>query len=167
MSAADTVEAIRSFPSRYERPLTRFLAGENGAALIRTRPEPSVWSALEYTAHARDAMGFYADRVRRVVTEDRPQLEVFGFEAACEERRYAEEDPTETAAGLSRAADDLAELLGGLEEEQWSRIGIGSEGDDRTVLDLARRAAHEGHHHLLDVGRVLRRARESRRGNGA
>jgi len=42
-------------------------------------------------------------------------------------------------------------------------VGIGSDGDERTVHELAGRLVHEGHHHLLDVGRSLRAVREQRR----
>jgi hypothetical protein len=40
-----------------------------------------------------------------------------------------------------------------LDDAAWGRVGIGSEGDERTVLVLARRAAHEVVHHLMDVER--------------
>jgi hypothetical protein len=42
-----------------------------------------------------------------------------------------------------------------LDTDQWARVAIGSDGDERTVLTLARRAAHEAHHHALDIRRVL------------
>ena len=42
---------------------------------------------------------------------------------------------------------------------QWDRVAIGSEGDERTVLALARRAAHETRHHAGDVRRSLARPR--------
>ena len=157
----DSADSIRTFGERFPRPLTRFLKDEDPNVVLRTRPEPAVWSALEYAAHTRDAFAFYADRVRRAVTEDRPQFGAWNHESVCEERRYNEEDPAETAAGLGRAAAELADLLDGLESAQWQRVGFGVDGDERTVTELARRAAHEGHHHMLDVGRVLRRVRET------
>ena len=49
--------------------------------MLRTRPEPTVWSALEYAAHTRDAFTFYAERIERVLNEDRPQLTPFDFDA--------------------------------------------------------------------------------------
>ena len=46
---------------------------------MRARPDPDTWSALEYAAHLRDALRFYEDRIRRTLSEDRPQLEPYGF----------------------------------------------------------------------------------------
>jgi hypothetical protein len=162
LSNADLVAAIAKFAKRYRPPVTRFLPGEDGLAIVRARPAAGVWSALEYVAHTRDALGFYRDRIARVLAEERPQLEAFGFEAAAEERGYNDEDPVAAADGLATASTDLSETLGRLDDAQWERVGVGSEGGDRTVRVLAGRAAHEGHHHLLDVGRSLRAAREQR-----
>ena len=40
--------------------------------------------------------------------------------------------------------------------EGWHEEGH----EERSVLATARRAVHEGNHHLLDIGRVLRAVRE-------
>ena len=54
LSPADTSTSLRSFVRRYRAPLTRFLPGEDGDAIVRQRPDPSTWSALEYACHVRD-----------------------------------------------------------------------------------------------------------------
>jgi hypothetical protein len=153
-------DGLRKYAERFPRPLSRFLKDEDPDVVLRTRPEPTVWSALEYAAHTRDAFGFYAERIERVLTEDQPQLAPFDFAEAAEKRAYNDEDPATVAAALALVANDLADRLDALEASQWERIGIGSEGDERTVRRLARSAAHEGHHHMLDVGRVLRHVRQ-------
>jgi len=156
--AVDLVDELRVLPDRYRMPLTRFLPGED-AALLRSRPEPAVWSALEYAAHTADALDFYAGRIARVLDEDRPELTAFDFDAACAQRRYNERSADEVLDGLAGSAARLADLLEVIDAAAWDRVGIGSDGGDRSVLLLARRAVHEGHHHLLDVGRVLRHVR--------
>jgi hypothetical protein len=123
-------------------------------SVVRTRPEPGTWSALEYAAHLRDALQFYEDRIRRTLIEDRPHLAAFDFEDACERLEYNAGSPSRTAAELDVRAHALARLLAGLDADQWSRVAIGSDGDERTVLTLARRAAHEVQHHELDITRV-------------
>ena len=158
-AGTEAAAEVRGAGKRFVAPLTRFLPGEDGDGLVRTRPEPTVWSALEYAVHMRDALDFYAQRISRVLTEDRPQMHAVGFDAACEERRYNEEDVARVVAQMSQVSTHLADLLDTLDDASWARIGIGSDGDERTVLTLARRAAHECHHHLLDVGRGLRRVR--------
>ena len=163
LDSAALPAAIRALPGRFAKPLTRFLPGEDGAELLRARPEAAVWSALEYAAHTRDAVELYDQRIARVLTEDRPRLAPFDPDAACEERRYSEEVPGEVLAGFERVAAAAADRLEALDPRGWERVGVGSSGEDRTVLVLARRMVHEGHHHLLDIGRVLRRVREQPR----
>ena len=124
-------------------------------ALARRRPEPAVWSALEYTAHLRDALWFYDDRIRRTLVEDRPRLDAFGFADACEPLGYNGEVPAQTVEQLTEQANTLVDRFAALDVAQWARVAIGSDGDERTVLVLARRGAHEVRHHALDIRRVL------------
>ena len=152
---------LGTFADRYNKPLTRFLPNEDPDVVLRTRPEPAVWSALEYTAHVRDVFAFYRDRISRALTEDRPQYVALDPDAVCIERAYNAEDPADTARSLAEAERELVAVLDGLSDEQWDRVGIGVDGDDRTVRVLARRAAHEASHHMLDIGRVLRAVRQS------
>jgi DinB family protein len=120
---------------------------------VRARPAPAVWSPLEYTAHTREAIAFYDERVRRVASDDRPQLHGYGFSEAAERDAYNAEVVAYTLAGLAAVADRLAARLRDLAPADWARVGIGSEGGERTITRLARSAAHEVRHHLLDLDR--------------
>ena len=122
-------------------------------AAVRRRPTAGVWSPLEYTAHTREALAFYDERVRRVATEDRPQLHPYGFSEAAERHAYNAEVVTYALDGLTAVADRLAARLRDLAPADWDRVGIGSKGDPRTITRLARSAAHEVRHHLLDLAR--------------
>ena len=73
VTPANVVEALRKFGKRYRAPLTRFLPGEYGDAIVRRRPAPDVWSALEYACHVRDVLGWYDDRIHLALTEERPE----------------------------------------------------------------------------------------------
>lgn len=164
MSEDELVATIASFARRYRAPLSRFLPGEDGAAIVRRRPAPDVWSALEYACHSRDVLAFYRARVERVLAEERPTFDAVGpISPPDRVAQYQGEVADAVAEQLAGEATALAELLGGLAPEQWQRIGLSSEGDgaERTVRVLAERAAHDPSHHLLDVGRSLRAARSS------
>lgn len=154
--------AIRAFGARFSKPLSRFLPTDDPDAVLRTRPEPAVWSALEYAGHMQDAFGFYADRIQQALSEERPLL-VPGrdWDALVIDGAYNAAVPSDIAARVAAAADRCAALLEDLEPAAWERVGIGTDGDERNVRALARRAAHEGHHHLLDIGRVMRRIRQT------
>ena len=158
-TSVDVIADIASWSTAYRAGLTRFLEGEDGDVLVRTRPAPQVWSALEYTVHMRDVVHFYLDRIQRVLSEDRPVMAAADFSTLAQTGRYNDEEIERTLTALDTAAKSAARLLSSLEPAHWARAGVGSEGDERTVLVLARRLAHDGHHHLLDLGRVLRAVR--------
>jgi S-DNA-T family DNA segregation ATPase FtsK/SpoIIIE len=62
---------------------------------------------------------------------------------------------------LTANAEAMAADLEALRPEDWSRRAVYQypEPTERDMAWLARHTVHEGHHHLLDVGRVLRAAR--------
>lgn len=154
--------AIRTFAKRYRMPLTRFLRDEDGDALVRHRPAPEVWSALEYAAHVRDVFASYDGWIRLCLTEDRPVLEGPGPDDLAAERQYNEDHPVAVADALAANAERLAATVEAVPADGWDRVGL-RRGEERSVLLLARRAVHEGSHHLLDIGRGLRAVREQRK----
>ena len=137
---------------RYRELVGPHLEPGPGFEALRVRPREGVWSPLEYLAHLRDVTEFFADRIQRILVEDRPALHVsVRFAELAELRAYRMEDPAVVLGQFEDRAGSLQALLGGLDEDLWDRAGIGSSGDVRTVLMLARRFAHEVHHHLLDT----------------
>lgn len=155
--ADEVINAISRFGPEYRERIAPFNApphGSGGRDPVRTRPEPTVWSALEYVAHMRDVLGFYLDRIDRVLVEDRPAMTATDFATMAEARRYQDEDLAAVLDAVDRTARMTSERLRQLRPDDWPRIGIGSEGGERTVLTLARRLAHDGQHHLMDLDRV-------------
>jgi S-DNA-T family DNA segregation ATPase FtsK/SpoIIIE len=161
LSPADATTALRSFARRYRAPLTRFLPAEDGDAIVRQRPDPSTWSALEYACHVRDVFDVYATRVQRTLVEDTPTFESMDRDGRAERDRYNEQDPGAVADQLAANAERLAELLDGVDADDWERTAVNPypEPAPRTLLWMARNVVHEGSHHLLDIGRVMRSVR--------
>jgi hypothetical protein len=157
ISPSDVIAAVRTFPRRYREVLLGFTeeTGEDPDAVVRRRPEPSTWSALEYTAHVRDALGWLADDIRRINVEREPTIPDIDPDAVATSERYNEQDPETVLAALAASAERLAAVLGSVDAGDWGRIGHFEFGD-RDALTMARNAAHEGSHHLRDVDRVLR-----------
>ena len=159
LGPGDVAGAVRDLGRKYRAPLSRFLPGEDGAALVRTRSDPAVWSPLEYACHVRDVLGVFAERTRRTLVEDDPDYGWWDHEAAVVDEGYNEHDPGTVADALAANAEAFAAVLETVPADGWDRTGRRRGGEPFTVLGLARFAVHEGRHHLLDVGRGLRTAR--------
>jgi hypothetical protein len=150
--------AIRSYGRRYRAPLTRGLADEDLDDIVRRSPSADVWSAIEYCAHVRDIFRVFDDRVRCALTDTEPSETVVDWEG-----KVTAASPTlareALADDLDDAADTFATVLSELADHEWRLPTITGRGKPATIAEVAVIAVHEGSHHLLDVGRVLRAAR--------
>jgi len=154
----EVVAAFAGFGRKYRAPLTKGLPGEDLDALVRTRPAPDVWSALEYACHARDVFRITVARIELILTTDRPTLERFDPEGTAVREDYAGQDREVVATEIATVSEAASTRLASLEPGDWSRAGV-RDGTELSVHWLAVNAVHEGSHHLLDVGRALRAAR--------
>jgi hypothetical protein len=151
----DTIRAIRSFPYRYRNLLKALYREEpNAENLVRERPEPGAWSALEYAAHVADMIDSMAPAIRRIVVEDDPTIPVFDHQSRVVDENYGGLPVNEALARLDSACADMGMTLDCLGAEEWTRTGEFPWGQ-RDALTVARNAVHEGSHHLRDVERVL------------
>jgi hypothetical protein len=154
-------DALRTLGGRYRAPLSRFLPGEDGPAILRAHPIEGAWSALEYGCHVRDVLLVQRDRLELALTEDTPTFVPMRRDERATELAYNEQAPDEVAADIASAADAVAAVFDGLTTQQWARTGIYGypEPAERSLLWIGQHTVHELHHHLLDVGRTLRVAR--------
>ncbi|MBW3573918.1 MAG: DinB family protein [Actinobacteria bacterium] len=150
VTMADAVEALPAFGARYRERLSGVEPG-----VLRSRPAPGTWSPLGYAAHVRDVFAWYDEWVGRALVEDRPVVVAPTPDEAAELGRYDELDAGEVATALAANAERLAARFAAVPEEAWPRVHV-RRGHERSVLFTARRAVHEGDHHLLDIDRGLR-----------
>lgn len=153
----DAAGFMRMLPRRYRNVLTRvFRPGEDLEELIRRRPEPGVWSALEYTAHTAQTLDLLAPALRKTALEDNPFLFAFEPDEQAEEQAYNDWTLLQALSELESACADLSMAIEYTEPANWARVGTYPEPKgERSAVDLAREAVHEGIHHLRDVRRVL------------
>ncbi|MBW3590203.1 MAG: DinB family protein [Actinobacteria bacterium] len=118
---------------------------------LRRRPMPEVWSALEYMAHTRDVVSFYAERISRTLREDQPSLSSPNWEAETDSRQYNLELPADVLEGIRTSSEALADLLLTVSDQAWHRQALGSTGERRDVLMFAKGAVHETVHHCKDA----------------
>jgi hypothetical protein len=133
---------------------------ESGDAAIRARPRKGSWSPLEYTAHVRDVYALFDRRIQAILKTPGSELEIIDHNIAVAEGGYNRLAAPALAGELVVRADRLAATLQKVRPWQWSLRGF--RGDEsRTIEEIAKRAVHEGRHHLMDVERMAASGAES------
>jgi hypothetical protein len=157
ISPHDTIVAIRSYPRRY-REVLGDLGDPARVEMVRRRPDPNTWSALEYTAHVRDILGYMAEAFLRILREDNPKIDFVDPDHRASADHYNEQDPEVVLEGLQTNAERAAAALEQATPDDWTRKATFPWGQ-RDLLAMARNAVHEGYHHLRDVEKVLQQVR--------
>ena len=142
-------------------PLTRGLKHEDLDALLRAHPLDDTWSALEYACHVRDVLWFQQQRVGHTLIEPGYVPEPMHREERAKDFDYNGQDPVAVADDVAANATALATLGENLSDEQLDLTMVYGypEIAERPLSWVLVHTVHEGEHHLLDIGRVLRAAR--------
>ncbi|MFJ8625677.1 DinB family protein [Kitasatospora sp. NPDC093550] len=125
------------------------LAGDEGA--LRRRPEPGVWSVLEYACHVRDVFRLFDVRLGLMLDQDDPLFANWDQDETAVAERYGEQLPGVVAGELAEAAERLAAAFERVAGEQWRRTGTRGDGARFTVESFSRYLIHDPVHHLFDV----------------
>ena len=134
-----------------------FIAAEEWVQILRSspavsaRPQPDVWSPLEYGAHVRDVYRLFDARLAQILSEDTPTFANWNQDETAIKERYKEQDPEVVADELEAAAQRFVARMQSLTAEQYGRRGIRSNGMEFTVVTLVQYFLHDVIHHLWDV----------------
>ncbi len=115
------------------------------------RPQPAVWSALEYGCHVRDAFIVYGTRFASMLQTDDPLFPDWNQDDTALAERYWEQDPGKVAAELAVETELITNLLDSVGSDDWQRPGRRSNGSAFTVDTLAHYLLHDVVHHVHDV----------------
>ena len=147
---ASLVDALRALGPRWRTRIA------TSGRLLRVRPQPKVWSAIEYAAHSRDITALHAFGVEQALTVEEPSFPAIAADDLIESAAatYGEADPDEVVDALETEATRLAGLADDAGTNAWSRgLTIGDSRSD--VRWLLENALHDSLHHLDDVDRGL------------
>jgi hypothetical protein len=152
VAVTEIAAAIRAFGGRYRAEV----AGVD-PPVAATRPQPAVWSVLEYCCHVRDVLLIQRDRVVQAMVEDGPRLARMHRDERVTLLGYSASSLAAVADQLDMAAAMAAQAFAALSPESWSRGFIYSwpAPARHDLAWLGRHTVHEGEHHLLDVRRIL------------
>jgi hypothetical protein len=148
--------AVLTLLGRQAREYGDLLAGVPDE-LVRRRPDPDTWSALEYSCHVRDVLAIQRARIEQTLAEDHPVYVPMNREQRLIDLRYDQQDPAAVTAELLGYAAEFLAAAEALDEVQLRRTGLYNYPvpQDRPLSWLLRHTAHEVRHHLYDVRRVL------------
>jgi hypothetical protein len=114
-------------------------------------PQPGIWTPRQYLAHLADWYEIIADRIERVVNEDRPLITSHDQDQLAVDRAYHTWDVSSTLDRLERAAERAVTVIRAGGEAGWHRIGVRDDMGEISVALFANDLVHELDHHLLDV----------------
>jgi DinB superfamily len=124
---------------------------------VRTRPQPNVWSTLEYGCHVRDVHRIFNHRVNLMLSEDEPQFPNWDQDETAIADDYASQDSAAVATELFDAASVVADTYANVSADAWTRRGRRSNGSEFTVATISVYHLHDIVHHAHDVDHQYRR----------
>jgi hypothetical protein len=152
LPVAEVADVLRGLIARYRRAVR----GAPDAA-VRTRPEPSIWSALEYACHFRDVLLVQRERVILAQVAERPSLPPMSRDARVEWCAYDAQRTSDALDQLEMAVELFALVFERVGPRGWDRTVLYNfpEPTERDVGWVGRHSVHEGVHHLADIEHVL------------
>ena len=124
-------------------------------ATIRERPAPGEWAIVEVVAHLADTEERALARTRRMLDEDEPNLEPYDPAELAIERGYIDMAIATELDRFATLRTEQADLLEGLTDGGWRRIGVHGEHGRITVQQLAAHTAGEDADHFAQIARLI------------
>jgi hypothetical protein len=122
-----------------------------GRVDVGVRPEPQVWSPLEYGCHVRDVCRVFESRLELIRSQADPSFENWDQDATAIADAYGAQDPAVVSRELSAAAESAAAAFDDVGDGDWARTGRRSNGSVFTIETLGQYFLHDLTHHLHDV----------------
>ena len=106
--------------TNYSELIDRYLAGPEtlrsavrglSREQLQARPVPGKWSTLEVLCHLADFEPILAERMKRIIAEDRPQLLGANETRFAAALAYDQRDPEEELALIERTRAQMALML--------------------------------------------------------
>jgi len=123
------------------------ILGGRDVAAINRRPASSKWSAHENLAHLARIHQLYLERIRRILSEERPELSRYKAEDDPEWPQWAALPTEEALQRLQALRGELLEVVGKLSAAQLGRVGIHPSVGAMTIPEwIEFFLLHEAHH---------------------
>jgi hypothetical protein len=115
---------------------------------VLARPVPGKWSTLEVVCHLADFEPIYADRMKRIIAEDRPALLGASETRFAAALAYHERELNEELNIIEHTRQQMARILRRLPADALNRIGVHNERGPLTLEQMLRSATSHIPHHV-------------------
>jgi DinB superfamily len=146
----EILKAFRAGPIVLRR-LVRDLSDD----AVRRKAPDGGWAIVEVVAHLGDTDERSLARTEAMLTEDVPVLTPYDPDALAVDSRYIERDVAAELDRYESVRTRHADLLAGLPDDGWSRIGDHGEHGRITVQQLAAHTAGEDADHFAQIARLI------------
>jgi hypothetical protein len=115
---------------------------------LTARPVAGKWSTLEVVCHLADFEPILADRMKRIIAEDKPQLLGADEKKFAAALAYHHRDVEEELTIIERTREQMARILRTLTEEAFQRVGLHNERGPLTLERLLTITTNHIPHHV-------------------
>jgi hypothetical protein len=145
----DPMQVLEGTPAR----LTKVIGGLSAADLAH--PEaPGKWSMLQVLCHLVDSEIVWAYRVRRILAEDRPNIEGYDQDLWAQHLAYDRADVTETLDEIRAIRRGNLHLMRRLGPDTHARVGVHTERGEESIGHLIRMYAGHDILHMNQLERI-------------
>lgn len=141
---------IQDHLSKYREGPAQLRAAVQGMSReqVLARPVPGKWSTLEVLCHLADFEPIYADRMKRVISHDNPQLLAADENLFARHLHYQDRDAEEELRLIETTRSAMARILEKLSPEQFARSGTHNERGPVSLEVLVQWAGNHIPHHV-------------------
>lgn len=143
MSATELIDAYRGGIEALEAVVAGLTPEQ-----ARAKPADGSWSITQIVAHLSDTEALFAERMKRVLAEDRPPLPVADPDGYVRALAYNDRDLAEEVALFIAVRRQMARVLRKQPAEAWRRVGIHSTDGEKSLEQIATKAVAHLEHHL-------------------
>jgi len=115
---------------------------------LRARPVPGRWSTLQVVAHIADFEPILAERMKRIISHERPLLMVADENLFVNELAYDDRDVNEELAVIDSTRKQMARILRKLPSEKAAKAGVHSQKGLVSLEAVLTSAVNHIPHHL-------------------
>ncbi len=125
-------------------------------------PVPGTWSIQQIVLHLADTELVMAERMKRVIAEEKPALQSFDENKWSQNLHYHDQSAQDAATMVELTRKQMARVLRQLPDDAFDRIGTHNQAGPQRLREIIERATRHLDHHLkfiLDkrekLGRIL------------